>query len=178
MHKIQCVSQKLRFDILVNIADRGLGFSALGVFPLMEHIQAWICIHLHQPGLHVLINKNVKAEHLKAAGIVVSRRRNEAMIRIFEVGLQRDNGLLGQFFNLFSELLRLFSFETLQLLKKIGQELLRRSRVDVCKVLASIFELVRLFVETVVREVHMHVFHVEVAGLLVIRLQTVTQLGI
>jgi hypothetical protein len=70
---------------------------------------------------------------------------NEAMVRIFQVGFQRDHSLSRQLFNLAFQVLNIATFLG-ELLVDIREELLRRVVLDIHKVGICLFEFVRVFV--------------------------------
>ena len=63
-------------------------------------IKTWIGIHLHEPGVEFLVDKDVETQNLKAARVVVVIGGNEAMIGIFQIRFQCNDCFCGEILDL------------------------------------------------------------------------------
>ena len=93
-------------------------------------------------------------------------RANEAVIGIFEVWLQGDDGLLGNVPNLLYQMPSVFALVD-KVLQDRGEKLLRRLIV-ICKGFRGSLELMGVLVQTKVGQVHVKIFDIRMVRLLVV----------
>ena len=96
-------------------------------------------------------------------------RAHEAVVSIFEVGLESDNGFCCQLFNLSLDVANV-SAPCSQLFVYVRQQLLRRVVIAAHKGRVRLLELFGILVERVVGQVHVEVAQVHAVGLLVVLL--------
>lgn len=96
-------------------------------------------------------------------------RAHKAVVCIFEVRFESDNGFCCQLFNLSLDVADV-SAPCGQLFVYVRQQLLRRVVIAAHKGRVGLLELFRIFVERVVGQVHEEVTQVHAVGLLVVLL--------
>jgi len=90
-YKIECVSQQLCLNILVQLRKSLLNIS-IGEDLVIVHIQGWVGIDFHQPYKPVVINEDVKAKNLETTRICMICTY-KTMISIFQIWLQGNDCL-------------------------------------------------------------------------------------
>jgi hypothetical protein len=118
---------------------------ALGWLTLVVHIEARVGVDLHEPGVELLVDEDVQAQNLEAARVFVVVGRDEAVVGVLEVGLERNYGLGGELLDLLLEHGDVLAAH-LELLVQVGEQLLAGVRIQICVVLPSDLELLRLLV--------------------------------
>lgn len=139
------------FDIFIDLRE-GLLNITIGQFLIRVHIQARVRINLHEPAVPVIIHENIEAKDLEASRVLVISA-HEAVIGILQIRFERNNRLGNQVVNLPLEEPCVPPLR-LQFLVDTCEELLARVRINISKVLVRTHELVRLFVQAVVGQVH------------------------
>jgi len=165
-HELKRVCDQIHLYEFVNFAHVLLDV-ALGRLTLVVHIEARVGVDLHEPGVELLVDEDVQAQNLEAARVFVVIGRDEAVVGVLEVGLERNYGLGGELLDLLLEHGDVLAAH-LELLVQVGEQLLAGVRIQICVVLPSDLELLRLLVQTVVGQVHVQVLHVQAVGLFVV----------